>query len=123
MDNVVQVQGTGPLYLKQTDGVYKFTFDKVDENNSNELINVDLSGAYQYALIFKLDNDTKIEIEPTFSQNMNLVLGEIEFKITEEQVDKLMKQQNSNYSIVIKNADNTTYTFYQGIFYPYDKNK
>ena len=117
INNEVQEQGTGVLKIKQTDGIYKFHFEKTDKSDNNKLINVDLSGAYQYALLFKLDNGTKIEIQPTFSTNMNTVLGELEFKITEEQSDILLKQTNNKFSIIIKNPDNTNYTFYQGTYY------
>lgn len=119
MNNEVLPQGTGPLFLKRGDGVYKFSFDKIDENAGNEQMNVDLSGAYNYALLFVMDDDTKIEIPPTYSPNMNVTLGEIEFKISESQIAKLLKQNNNSYSIVIKNPDGTSYTFYEGFFFPY----
>jgi hypothetical protein len=119
MNNEVLPQGTGPLFLKKGDGTYKFSFDKIDENAGGEQKNVDLSGAYQYALLFVLDDDSKIEISPTFSTNMNTTLGELEFKIMEEQILQLLKQNNNTYSIIIKNPDRTQYTFYEGVFFPY----
>lgn len=119
MNNEVLPQGTGPLFLKNGDGTYKFSFDRIDENAGGEQKNVDLSGAYQYALLFILDDDSKIEISPTFSTNMNTTLGELEFKIQESQVLQILKQDNNTYSIVIKNPDGTQYTFYEGVFFPY----
>ena len=119
MNNEVLPQGTGPLFLKNGDGTYKFSFDKINENAGNEPTNVDLSGAFQYALLFVLDDDNKIEIAPTFSTNMNTTLGELEFKIMESQVLQLLKQNNNTYSIIIKNPDGTQYTFYEGVFFPY----
>jgi len=119
MNNEVLPQGTGPLFLRQADGVYLFKFDKVDTNAGNQSVNVDLSGAYNYALVFTLDDQTKIEIGPTFSTNMNTTLGQIEFKILESQAQKLLAQTNNAYSIVIKNPDGTQYTFYEGVYYPY----
>jgi len=121
MNNEVMPQGTGALYLKQSDGFYKFSFKKVNENNNEEFVNVDLSGAYQYSFTVKLDNGTKIEINPSFSENMNLVIGEIEFKITEEQSEMLRNQSTNIYSIVIKNTNGTTYTLYQGKYYDISK--
>ena len=112
-DNEVLEQGTDSLKLKQTDGVYKFQFVKENEITL-ETENVDLSGVYQYALQFKLDDENKIEISPTNSENMNTTLGELEFKISEKQVDKVSKQINNKYSIIIINPDKTRYTFYQG---------
>ena len=119
MNNEVLPQGTGPLFLRQADGVYLFKFDKVDTNAGNQAANVDLSGAYNYALVFTLDDQTKIEISPTFSTNMNTTLGQIEFKILESQAQKLLSQTNNAYSIVIKNPDGTQYTFYEGLYYSY----
>jgi len=119
MNNEVLPQGTGPLFLKQSDGVYLFKFDKVDTNAGNQSVNVDLSGAYNYALVFVLDDQSKIEISPTFSTNMNTTLGELEFKILESQVQKILAQTKNAYAIVVKNTDGSQYTFYEGLYYPY----
>jgi len=113
--NEVFPSGTGPLFLKSYDSVYKFKFERIDTNGNR--VNVDLSGAYNYSLLFKLDDKTKIEVGPTYSKNMNTTIGEIEFKLTENQLDTLKNQTKNNYSIVIKNPNGTSYVFYEGIFY------
>ena len=115
--NEILPQGTGPLFLKSNDSVYKFKFEKLD--NKGDRVNVDLSGAYNYQLVFKLDDNTKIEVGPTYSTNMNTTIGEIEFKLTGDQINNLLAQTNNNYSILVKNPDGTTYTYYEGIFYSY----
>ena len=117
--NEILPQGTGPLFLKNGDGTYVFKFDKLNTDAGNEYSNVDLSGSYNYALLFILDDNSKIEISPTYSSNMNTTLGELEFKIMENQVYKLLKQVNNTYSIIVKNSDGTQYTFYEGLFYSY----
>ena len=108
-------QGTGPLFLKSYDSVYKFKFEKIDTNGDR--VNVDLSGAYDYALQFKLDDNSKIEVGPTYSTNMNTTIGEIEFKLSEDQLSTIKKQTNKNFLIVVKNPNGTSYVFYQGVFY------
>lgn len=113
--NEIFPQGTGPLFLKSFDSVYKFKFEKID--TKGDRVNVDLSGAYNYALLFKLDDNSKIEVGPTYSSNMNTTIGEIEFKLTEDQLNKLQAQTNNNYSLIIKNPNGTSYTFYEGVFY------
>jgi hypothetical protein len=119
MNNEVLPQGTGPLFLKQSDGVYLFKFNKVNTDSGNQSVNVDLSGAYNYALVFVLDDQTKIEIGPTFSLNMNVTLGQLEFKILQSQAQTLLSQTGNSYSIVVKNPDGTQYTFYEGVYYSY----
>ncbi len=119
MNNEVLPQGTGPLFLKKGDGTYKFSFDRIDENAGGEQKNVDLSGAFQYSLLFVLDDDSKMEIAPTFSTNMNTTLGELEFKVMDAQTLQLLKQTNNTYSIIIKNPDGSQYTFYEGVYYSY----
>jgi hypothetical protein len=119
-NNEIYPQGTGPLFLKNGDSVYSFHFEKFQiTNNVTEQINVDLSGVYNYALLFVLDDGTKISVSPTYSANMNATLGVLEFKLLGSQIDQLLKQKNNNYSIVILNPDGTSYTYYQGLYYPY----
>ena len=119
--NEVFPQGTGPLFLKSYDSVYKFKFEKID--NAGDRINVDLSGAFNYSLLFKLDDNSRIEIGPTYSTNMNTTIGEIEFKLTEDQLAILKKQTNDNYSIVVKNPNGTQYSFYEGKYYDINNQK
>jgi hypothetical protein len=118
-NNEILPQGTGPLFLKRGDGLYSFKFDKVDTETGNQSINVDLSGIYNYILSFTLDDNSKIEVLPTYSNNMNTTLGELEFKITGAQTDNLLQQTNNGYSIIVKNPDGTQYTFYEGVYYSY----
>jgi hypothetical protein len=115
--NEVLPQGTGPLFLRSNDSIYKFKFEKLDTNGDR--VNVDFSGVYNYTLVFVLDDNTKIEVGPTYSTNMNTTIGEIEFKLTFDQINNLLKQTNNSYSIIVKNPDGTSYAFYEGLFYSY----
>lgn len=119
-NNEIYTQGTGTLYLRSSDSVYKFKFERLNENSNNRE-NVDLSGGYNYGLLFVLDDDTKIEVPPTYSTNMNTTIGEIEFRLLKTQVDQLLKQNKRNFSIIVKNPDGTSYNFYEGQYYSYDK--
>jgi hypothetical protein len=113
--NEVFPDGTGPLFLKSYDSTYLFKFEKLDTNNNR--INVDLSGAYNYALLFKFDDGSKLQVGPTYSTNMNTTLGEIEFKLSEGQLATIKSQTNNNYAIIILNPNGTSYTFYQGSWF------
>jgi len=117
-DNEIYPQGQGPLLLKTGDSVYKFKFEKLNEA-AGQRENVDLSGAYNYALHFKLDDDTNIEAVPTYSTNMNTSIGELEFKLSGDQITKLLKQNNTSFTIIIKNPNGTQYTFYEGVYHSY----
>jgi len=120
MNNEVLPQGTGPLFLKDGDSTYKFKFERLNENTDPiQRENVDLAGVYNYALSFTLDDKTKIEVNPTYSTNMNTTLGQLEFKLMADQVAKLLSQANNGYSIIIKNSDGTQYIFYEGLFFSY----
>ncbi len=118
-NDVVYPDGHGPVFIKRGDAVYKFKFDKYNEM-TDDTENVDLSGAYNYALSFTLDDDTTIELVPTYSANMNTTIGELEFKITRDQSTTLLAQTNNGYEILIKNPDGTGYVFYEGKYYKND---
>jgi hypothetical protein len=114
--NEVYPDGTGPLFLKNGNALYKLKFEKKNTAN-NDRQNVDLSGVFNYAMLFVLDDNTKMEIVPTYSSNMNTTIGELEFKISGDQSYKLLQQKNNAYSIIVKNPDNTDYVFYEGVYY------
>ena len=108
-------QGTGPLFLKSNDSVYKFKFERIDTTGSK--INVDLSGVYNYELMFILDDNNTINISPTYSSNMNTYIGELEYKLNRNQLATLKSQVNNSYSIIVKYPNGSSYTFYEGKFY------
>jgi len=113
--NEIFPQGIGPLFLKASDAVYKFKFEQLDLQGNR--VNVDLSGTYNYLLSFRMDDNTLIEVGPTYSTNMNTIIGEIEFKLTAAQANTILQQQNTSYSIIVKNPNGTQYNLYDGTFY------
>ena len=118
--NEILPQGTGPLFLKRNDSVYDFRFEKLNTSTEEaQKENVDLSGVFNYSLKFVLDDESIIEVPPTYSKNMNTALGELEFKLEKQQALDLLKQNNNSYSIVVKNPDGSEYTFYEGVYYAY----
>lgn len=119
-NNEIYPQGTGPLMLRNGDSEYKFKFEKYNESSDNKE-NVDLSGAFNYGLLFVLDDDSTIEVGPTYSTNMNTTIGELEFKLSKTQIDKLLNQTNKAFSIIVKNPNGTSYNFYEGQYYSYEK--
>jgi len=115
-NNVVFPNGSGPLFLIKNDAVYLFKFEKLN-TSTQQKTPVDLSGAYNYQLYFQLDDGTNISVSPTYSNNMNSTLGQLEFKLMTDQVTKLLKQTNTEFSIKVVNPDNTSYVFYTGNYF------
>lgn len=117
-DNTVFPDGTGPLFIKKGDSNYKFKFERIrNQENPQNRENVDLSGGYDYVLLFNLDTDKQMRVSPTYSENMSAALGELEFKLSSKQTKTLLKQNNNAYSIVIKNPNGSEYVFYEGLYY------
>lgn len=90
---------------------YKFTFKQRDFNNNLKYF--DLTDSY-YKLYVKETNGNEIIIEPTYSNNMNLSLGELEFNININNINKLKEvDPNDRFmSIISYNADGTTSTMF-----------
>jgi hypothetical protein len=74
---------------------------------------VDMTDAY-YKLYARDINKKEIVIEPTYSNNMNLVLGELEFNISSSNLSRLKEVPvtERNISIVVYNADNSVSSMY-----------
>ena len=110
-------QGTYVLNLLNSDSLYKFKFVTVNEN-TNEKHYLDLSGSYNYIFYTKDINNNIIEIPATNSTNMNLMLGELEFKINSDNVSKMLAVSENNrfFSIMIKNPDKSLSTLFQGTY-------
>ena len=119
-ENTIYPQGTGPLFLKKGDSTYLFNFTRLNAvTDPIQRENVDLSGVFNYELLFVKDDDSKIEVPPTYSSNMNTVLGQLEFKLMDNQIESLLKQTNNTFQIRVKNPNGTSYTFYEGLYYNY----
>lgn len=113
-------QGTYVLNLLNSDSLYKFKFITRNSDNT-ERHYLDLSGAYNYIFYTKDSLGNVIEISPTGSTNMNLMLGELEFKLTNDNVVKMLNVPESNrfFSIMVKNPDKTTSTLFEGSYKKY----
>ena len=90
---------------------YKFVFKQEDINGNMNYL--DMTDAY-YKLVAKDINKKEIIIEPTYSNNMNLILGEIEFNISTANLTRLkaVPADDRNMSIVVYNADNSVSSMY-----------
>lgn len=89
---------------------YKFVFRK---RNGNSTRLMDMTDTY-YKLYLKDSAGTDIVVDPTYSKNMNPVLGELEFYIPQSVIGRLSKVPDKDrvMSIVAYNSDNTVSSMY-----------
>ena len=99
------------LALSRSPKNYKFTFKQRDFNNNLKYF--DLSDAY-YKLYVKESNGNEIVVEPTYSNNMNIGLGELEFNLNTSIINKLkeVSPTDRKMSIVCYNTDGTLTSMY-----------
>ena len=99
------------LVISRSPKNYKFTFKQRDFNNNLKYF--DLSDAY-YKLYVKESNGNEIVVEPTYSNNMNIGLGELEFNLNTSIINKLkeVSPADRKMSIVCYNTDGTLTSMY-----------
>lgn len=93
------------LNVSQAPKTYKFIFKRMDDEGRYSYM--DLTGSY-YKLMFKDASGETNLIEPTYSRNMNMLLGEIEFNLSVENINKLsdVPETERRMSIVSYNDNN-----------------
>ena len=94
---------------------YKFTFKKMDVNGTYTYM--DLSNGY-YKLLFKdADNNDNL-IDPTYSQNMNLYVGELEFNLSSSIINKMnaVPDNDKKMSIVAYNEDGSVSSMFDFMY-------
>ena len=110
-NGVVYNNGTYQLVLSRAPKNYKFVFKQKDFNDNIKYF--DLTDSY-YKLYVKESNGNEIIIEPTYSNNMNLALGELEFNFNNNIINKLraVSSEDRYISIVSYNSDGSISTMY-----------
>lgn len=103
---------TPVLRMYDTEHFYKFSVYQY--NKKKELTRMDISGPFEYVLILRTDRNADIEIKPTNSQNMNTVLGELEFRITDNVAYQILGTDNPRYIIKIKTASGASSVICEG---------
>lgn len=103
--------GNYTLIISRAPRNYKFIFKQQDINGNNKFVN--LTDSY-YKLYAKDAGGNDIIIDPTYSSNMNLMLGELEFNINSTNINKLysVPQADRYISIVAYNNDNSVSSLY-----------
>ena len=86
------------LHMSQAPKAYKFTFKKMATDGKYTYM--DLTNGY-YKLMFRDSSGKVVTVDPTYSTNMNLYLGEIEFSVTSGIVSKLEEIEDSERKMSI----------------------
>ena len=78
---------------------------------------MDLSNGY-YKILFKDEGGNDVMVEPTFSNNMNLYVGELEFNFTPSMVNKLsaVSEDKRKMSIVAYNEDGSVSSMFDFLY-------
>lgn len=102
------------LNMYRYDHNYKLRFSTYDQDTQTYK-NVNLNDMSSYLLRFTDENNKIIEIPCTYSNNMNLSLGEVEFKISTNNSRKLEVLPDSKklISIIVKNLDGSISTLFE----------
>ena len=103
------------LSLSQAPKLYKFTFKKIGPNGTYSYM--DLSNGY-YKLLFKDTGGNDNLIEPTYSNNMNLYVGELEFNINGSMLAKMneVPEGDRKMSIVNYNEDGSVSSMFDMLY-------
>ena len=109
---VVYAQGTGVLKLKDGGNVIKWNCARQLSDGTKQ--NVDLSGIFYYDIKFPLNEGGNISVAMSGSKNMNTVLGQLEFVISDTDTQKIKLNGTNIFTIQINNPDKSTYVYYQG---------
>jgi len=110
--NLKDNTGTFILSLGNSPKNYKFVFTQTDSDNATQYVN--FSNSY-YKLYSRDINGADIYVDATYSENMNPILGELEFYIPISIIKKLKAVPNTSrfLSIVAINQDNTISSVYE----------
>lgn len=113
--NVVNGNYNYTLPLSQAPKSYKFTFKITGPNGTYSYM--DLSNGY-YKLLFIDDGGNTNMIEPTYSNNMNLYVGELEFNLNSSMINKLnaVPEDDRRMSIVNYNEDGSVSSMFDFLY-------
>lgn len=113
--NVVNGEYNYTLNVSQAPKSYKFVFKTLGNNGTYSYM--DMSNGY-YKLLFRDEGGNNNLIDPTFSTNMNLYVGELEFNFNTSMINKMLavSEEERKMSIVAYNEDGTVSSMFDFIY-------
>jgi hypothetical protein len=103
------------LTVSQAPKTYKFVFKNMAPNGTYGYM--DLSNGY-YKLLFKDAENNDNVIDPTYSENMNVYVGELEYNFSAAMVNKMLAvdEGNRKMSIVTYNEDGSVSSMFDFMY-------
>jgi hypothetical protein len=103
------------LNVSQAPKSYKFVFKTLGNNGTYSYM--DMSNGY-YKLLFRDEGGNNNLIDPTFSTNMNLYVGELEFNFNASMINKMLavSEEERKMSIVAYNEDGTVSSMFDFMY-------
>ena len=113
--NVVNGEYNYTLTVSQAPKSYKFVFKTLGANGTYSYM--DMSNGY-YKLMFKDEGKETNLIDPTFSTNMNLYIGELEFNFNMTMLNKMaaVPEEDRKMSIVAYNEDGSVSSMFDFMY-------
>lgn len=113
--NVVNGEYNYTLNVSQAPKSYKFVFKTLGSNGTYSYM--DMSNGY-YKLFFRDEGGNNNLIDPTFSTNMNLYVGELEFNFNTSMINKMLavSEEKRKMSIVAYNEDGTVSSMFDFMY-------
>ena len=113
--NVVNGEYNYTLNVSQAPKSYKFVFKTLGSNGTYSYM--DMSNGY-YKLFFRDEGGNNNLIDPTFSTNMNMYVGELEFNFNTSMINKMLavSEEERKMSIVAYNEDGTVSSMFDFIY-------
>ena len=113
--NVANGEYNYTLNVSQAPKSYKFVFKTLGSNGTYSYM--DMSNGY-YKLFFRDEGGNNNLIDPTFSTNMNLYVGELEFNFNTSMINKMLavSEEERKMSIVAYNEDGTVSSMFDFMY-------
>lgn len=96
------------IKLEKFGGKYLFRLQQTNENGIIEPLN--LLNTSSYVIVYKDANNKLNEIPCTYSENMNLTYGQLEFNISLTETEKMMGSLDKTFAIKSKGLDGSNST-------------
>lgn len=113
IDKVNNENAIDVITLKNTSSTYKFVFKKKNEKNEDEYLDLSAINS-SYVLVYKDNNEKENKINCTYSDNMRLTNGELEFNLSKTHLEKMKNSKYDYFNIVVNNFDGSQSTLFEG---------